>query len=61
MNKLLIKYVLVLNNSDTWLQMTNHIDELDMLTPNTHLERWIYARNKEGDHLCTKRILGGIK
>jgi hypothetical protein len=61
MSDLLIKYVLVLDNSETWLQMADNIEDLekkDMFEKPIHIERWFYSRHEKGDSLMFKEKAG---
>jgi hypothetical protein len=59
MADLLIKYVVVLDDSKTWLQMADKIEDLSINTPNPcHIERWFYSRHDKGDSLMFQEKWG---
>lgn len=49
----LVKYVLVIDGSETWLEMCSDRNDMIRLSnenPGTHVEVWTYHENPDGTH-----------
>lgn len=57
MSEPFIKYVVVLDGSDTWLQMADKREDC-IVRDGQHLERWHYSRHEKGDSLMFKEKAG---
>ncbi len=57
MSELMIKYVVVIDNSKTWLQMCADIKDC-IVKEGQHIERWYYSRHDKGDSLMYQEKKG---
>jgi len=58
-SKLLVKYVIVLNKTETWLQMFDSLEDCNkIIVENSHVERWFFNRHDKGDSLIIKEKEG---